>query len=160
MHPTSALIQRLETFQLTSLSQLKPGGYIELHEIHVPIRYIANQDDATEPYFARWSHGMVEGGNKAGLDFSAPDKLKRLLQEAEYVDVNVQWHKWPVGPWAKGEKYKEIGRAWAEDLKIVTRGTIALFTRVLGWSSEDFERFADDMRDEIEGGKRYMWVDM
>lgn len=108
----------------------------------------------------RWSRGMIEAGGKAGLDMAAPDKLERLLQETGFVDVTVQWQKWPIGRWAKALKHKEIGEAWAENLKIVTRGSSALFTRLLGWPSEEFDALADDIIDEINSGGRHMWFDL
>lgn len=103
---------------------------------------------------------MIEGGKKVGLDFSVSSRLEGLLNETGFVDVTVQWHKWPVGSWARGEKNKKIGRAWAEDLKIVSRGFTTLFTKLLGWPVENFEALADNVRDEIDSGERYLWIDM
>ena len=60
----------------------------------------------------------------------------------------------------KGTKNKEVGRWWAEDLQDVVRNSSALFTRVLDWTTEDFEVFAAETANEIRFGKRHMWVDM
>ncbi|CAJ2513253.1 Uu.00g013720.m01.CDS01 [Anthostomella pinea] len=70
------------------------------------------------------------------------------------------WQNWPVEPWARGAKNKRIGRLWAEDMKHVTRNTAAMFTRVLGWSAEEFEVFAARIAEEIDAGEKHMWVEM
>lgn len=140
-------------------AHLKPGGYIELHEIHVPAGCTEASADP-KPYFVEWSEGLRDGGLKTGLDFSAPKKLEGLLHEAGYINVTVQWQHWPVGTWAKGAKNKHIGRLWAEDMKHVSRNTAAMFTRVLGWSAEEFEVFAAKIANEINEGKKHMWVEM
>jgi len=144
---------------LTYYSQLKPGGYIELHEIHMPSR-CTEATGTPKPYFVQWGDGLIEAGSKAGLDFSVPERLGGLLQDAGFRNVTVNWQKWPVGPWAKGTKNKEVGRWWAEDLQDVVRNSSALFTRVLDWTTEDFEVFAAETANEIRFGKRHMWVDM
>ena len=144
---------------LTSLSQLKPGGYIEFHEIHVPIR-CTEATGTPKPFFVKWSEGLIEGGNKVGLDFAAAKRLGPLLQAQGFTNINVKWQNFPVGPWAKGQKNKAIGRWWAHDMQEVARNTGALFTRVLGWEAEEFELFAAKIANEIDEGKRHMWTEM
>ena len=140
-------------------SNIKPGGYIELHEIHCPGS--STEDTATPtPHFVEWSRLLVGAGKKVGLDFDAPKKIRGYLEDAGFVNINVKWQNWPVGPWAKGSKNKEIGRWWAEDMKDVTRNTAAMFTRVLGWKPEEFEVFAANITNEIREGKKHMWIEM
>lgn len=138
---------------------LKPGGYIELHEIHVPAGCTEASADP-KPYFVEWSELLRDGGLKTDLDFSAPKRLPGLLHETGYTNITVQWQHWPVGPWAKGAKNKHIGRLWAEDMKHVSRNTAAILTRVLLWSAEEFEVFAAKIANEIDDGKKHMWVEM
>lgn len=142
-----------------AFEHLKPGGYIEMQEIHCP----AGCTDATSiptPDFIRWSEGMVEAGQHVGLDFAAPKKMDRLLQEAGFEDIKIQWQNWPVGTWAKGRRNKDIGHLWGEDLCEVTRSTSALFTRVLGWKQEEFGVFAAKCANEIRGHEKHMWIEM
>ena len=59
-----------------------------------------------------------------------------------------------------GARNKQIGRWWAEDLKDVARNTMALFTRVLGWTQEEFDVFAVKISEEIDTGQRHTWTEM
>ena len=45
-------------------------------------------------------------------------------------------------------------------MKGVSRNTAALFTRILAWASDEFALFADKIKEEIDSGEKYMWVDM
>ena len=45
-------------------------------------------------------------------------------------------------------------------MKDVTRNTGAMFTRVLGGKAEEVEVYAANIANEIDGGKKHMWVEM
>ncbi|KYG41676.1 hypothetical protein M433DRAFT_169355 [Acidomyces richmondensis BFW] len=142
-----------------AFDNLTPGGYIELHEIHMPAR--CTQDSASPtPFLVQWSQYVIEAGQKVGLEFSVAKRLHDLLHATGFENIRIEWQHWPVGTWAKGSKNKQIGRWWAEDAKEVTRNTAALFTRVLGWKPEEFEVFAAKIANEIESGKKHMWVEL
>jgi len=136
--------------------QLKPGGYIELQEVSMPI-FSKEKADDNSPVLVQWSNYVVEAGNKAGLDLSAPTKLGEMLQAQGFTNINIQWQNWPIGPWARGAKNKEIGRWWAEDLQDGCRNAAALFTRVLGWTPEEFEEFVTKAVNEIRTMEKHMW---
>jgi hypothetical protein len=140
-------------------SNLKPGGYIELHEIHTPCGCTEGTANP-KPYFCDWAENLLAAGYQIGLDFSAPKKLRGYLHDAGFSNVNVKWQNWPIGQWAKGARNKEIGKWWAEDMKDVVRTTGAMFTRVLGWKPEEVEVYAANIANEIDGGKKHMWVEM
>lgn len=144
---------------LIFVSNLKPGGYIELHEIHIPAG-CTQETSNPKPYFVEWADYLCEAGVKVGLEFSAPKKLRGYLQDTGFTNINVKWQNWPVGPWAKGAKNKEIGHWWAEDMKDVTRNTGAMFTRVFGWKPEEYEVYAAKIANEITAQKKHVWVEM
>lgn len=114
---------------------LRPGGYIELHEIDVPAGCTQASASPT-PFFVQWSQYLIEAGKRVGLEFSVAKGLQDRLQAAGFENIRIEWQHWPVGTWAKGSKNKQIGRWWAEDMKEVSRNSAALFTRVLGWKPE------------------------
>lgn len=86
--------------------------------------------------------------------------MDALLQDAGFVDVTVRWMHWPVGTWAKGARNKEIGRWWAEDMRDVTKSTSAMFTRVLGWSQEEFDEYHLKIAEEIDRQEKHLWNEM
>ena len=107
----------------------------------------------------QWSQNLVDAGKKVDFDFSAAKKFGKYLKEAGFEDITIKWQNWPVGPWAKGAKNKQIGRWWAEDMKDVTRNSSAMFTRVAGWTQTEFDVFVAKIAQEIDEGKRHMWVE-
>ncbi|KXL44442.1 hypothetical protein M433DRAFT_277895 [Acidomyces richmondensis BFW] len=143
-------------FLQQAYDHLRPGGYIELQEVNMPI-YSAESADEPTPVLVQWSKYVVEAGSIAGLDLSAPTKLGELLQAQHFTNINIMWQNWPIGPWAKGAKNKEIGRWWAADLQDGCRNAGALFTRILGWSPEKFEVFAANAANEIRANEKHMW---
>jgi hypothetical protein len=70
-----------------------------------------------------------------GLDLKAPSNFHKLLEDAGFVDVHTKWVNWPIGPWAKGDKYKAIGEMVLEDFTGAMELTVPLY-KAIGWSEE------------------------
>ena len=88
--------------------------------------------------------------------------------------VEVVW-KWPTNRWPKDRKMKELGESlgcqWVWLTKVgmwyqenVTRSlyglSVALFTRGLGWTSEELEVFLVDVRKNMSDTKIHAWAPM
>jgi hypothetical protein len=58
----------------------------------------------------RWANLAAEAGRASGQTFYAFDKMKRLVEDAGYVDVEERTFKWPIGQWARTPKMKDMGR--------------------------------------------------
>ena len=86
-------------------SNLKPGGYIELHEFNLPVRCTEATAEPT-PYIVQWGNYLLEVGAKVGFDFTVPMKLDQLLEDTGFTDITVRVQNWPVNTWAKGSKNK------------------------------------------------------
>jgi SAM-dependent methyltransferase len=104
-------------YLLQAYEHLNPGGFIELQDFVLPV-------DCTEATAARGESSIVkmttllyEGGLKTGLDLRAPQKLAEMLEAAGFKNVHVRWDKWPMGPWAKGERAKQLGQWFLADMK-------------------------------------------
>lgn len=87
---------------------LNRGGYVEWHEFMLPACCTEATSTPT-PHLIEWSRLLIEAAKKIGKDFSFPEKMASLLQDAGFVNVKIHWQHWPVGPWAKGKKEKDIG---------------------------------------------------
>lgn len=62
-----------------------------------------------------------------------------------------------MGPWAKGSKHKEIGRFQREHMiACVEPFTMAIFTRVLGWSLEETQVIMANVRKEMRDPKNHL----
>jgi hypothetical protein len=42
----------------------------------------------------------------------------------------------------------------------VTKGSSAIFTRVPGWKQEEYEAFAEKIREEVDGRKYHTFMEM
>jgi hypothetical protein len=67
--------------------------------------------------------------------------------------------KVPVGPWPKDRKLKEIGMFHLEHCYAsVEPYTLALFTRVLGWSNERTQVLIAGVKDEVRNPSNHFYT--
>lgn len=141
-------------------ANLKPGGYIECQELTFPIKCMDSDMTAENSALVRWSDLFFEAAGKAGLDATGPRHLAPKLQAAGFVNVHVKTYKWPLGKWAKGAKFKLLGRYVYQDLwDALPSLSLGLFTRVLGWSRDEVEVFLAECRQEGKRKDRHFYAD-
>ncbi|KAI8281196.1 hypothetical protein K4K60_004385 [Colletotrichum sp. SAR11_57] len=132
-----------------AFDHLEPGGYIELQDNAWPI--LCPDDSMPETSaIARWSSLLVEGCNKIGSSIDVPTRFKQLLEEAGFEAVVEHKRIWPVSPWPAKKKLREAG--WwvqAGSLAGLEASTLAVFTRVLGWTEQDTKDFCEEVREEL-----------
>lgn len=120
-----------------------PGAYIELTDQICPIRC----DDGTLPEnsaLKKWSELLLESTLKVGRGFDSSLYYGEQLKNAGFVDIKLEVAKWPMNQWPKDKKLKEIGIWQRENLLAGAQGiSIALFTRILGWTPEEVEVVSD-----------------
>jgi len=126
-----------------------PGGWFELHDMCFPIQC----DDASltpEHAVFNWSKNMQEGMQKAGQPIDIGKSYKRLMIDAGFEDVTEVVYKWPISPWPKAEKEKTLG-TWerVNFLEGLPGFTLAIFTRILGFSKEEVEIVMAGVRKDI-----------
>ncbi|KAF2709258.1 S-adenosyl-L-methionine-dependent methyltransferase [Pleomassaria siparia CBS 279.74] len=149
-----AAIRDWPRFFQQAYDNLAPGGYLELQEIPFDAMCMDTSLTPETSPLLRWSSLFVQGAAQAGVDPSAPYHFDTLLRQVGFVDVNLAVHRWPVGQWAKGDKWKRLGKFAQEDLMDwLSSGSLLLFTRVLGWSRERLEVFLAEIRRELKEHK-------
>ncbi|KAI9805716.1 MAG: hypothetical protein M1833_005209 [Piccolia ochrophora] len=128
---------------------LNPGGWFELHDMVFPIQ--CDDDSLTEDHAVyKWSAGMVEGMEKAGQSIVIGPKYKGWLKDAGFQDVTEVIYKWPISPWPKAEKEKLLGE-WerVNFLEGLPAFTLAIYTRLNGWTKEATEDLMTEVRKNI-----------
>jgi hypothetical protein len=105
----------------------------------------------------QYGNYVLEAGQKIGLDFQAPFKWREMLQEVGFVDIQIRWFTWPIGPWAKYSKNKVIGRYLYADFYEGLDVARLLFTNVLGWSSTDVDILIAQVRTEMKEQKVHLY---
>ncbi|TDZ40530.1 putative methyltransferase tdiE [Colletotrichum trifolii] len=143
-----------------AFDNLEPGGYLELQDNTYPMKC----DDGTmtdESKIYQWSKLMVESTDAIGRSVTEASSFKQMLENAGFVDVVEKKEKWPLGPWPKDPRYREIGD-WSQAafFQGLEGFTLALFTRVLGWTREETLVFCAEVRQELKERRVHGYYDM
>ncbi|KAF5644650.1 methyltransferase [Fusarium tjaetaba] len=134
-----------------ALQHIKPGGWMELQEIH-HYPHHARTGDAVPPHehpVAQYWTYINEGLAQLGVDFpaAAGGKLATKMQAAGFVNVTERVFHVPLGTWPKNQVLKTVGLYWRT---ILTDGLQAIalgpMSRGMGWSREQIEVFLVDVR--------------
>jgi len=132
---------------------LTPGGYIEHSDVVFPFAC----DDGTMPNdcaLNEWSKLMLDGSEKIGRSVGSGVFYKEQMEAAGFVDVHEVIDLWPLNKWPKNAKYKELGMWNNENLTGGLQGlSLAIFTRVHGWSPQKVEAFLVDVRKDMNNTK-------
>lgn len=139
-----------EDFVRKAYDNLEPGGYIELQEVELPYR----SDDGTLPKdsdIARYGQLFKDACKTINRPMVEGDQLEEWVRKAGFVNVTRTQLKWPLNSWPADKHYKEIG-AWCH--YNVDQGleglSLALFTRILGWSKEETLVFCGKVRNQFK----------
>ncbi|KAJ4333824.1 hypothetical protein N0V87_007300 [Didymella glomerata] len=155
-----AAIKNWDTLFQQAYANLKPGGYIECQELVFPIKCMTPGVTTANSPLMRWSELFFDAAERIGLDATGPRHLAPKLQQAGFVDINLKTYKWPFGKWAKGAKFKLLGRYVFEDLwDALPSLSLGLFTRVLNWSRDEVEVFLAECRRESKRKDRHYYGD-
>lgn len=81
---------------------------------------------------------MHEAANIAGFPLDAIAHVPDMMRGAGFEDVVAQPVKWPINTWPRDPKHKELGRWAMENFSWGCESmSLALFTRVLGWTHDE-----------------------
>ncbi|KAK0390825.1 hypothetical protein NLU13_0328 [Sarocladium strictum] len=132
-----------------SIMHLKPGGWVELQEIHhFPMGQHDRPISLNDPIAQYWS-SIREGLSTLGVDSDiiASGELPAMMREAGFVNVKEQVIKIPLGTWPEGQVLKTVGLYWRtillDGLQAIGMGPL---TRGLRWSPEAVELFLVQVR--------------
>ncbi|KAF7895560.1 uncharacterized protein EAF01_009522 [Botrytis porri] len=139
---------------------LNEGGFIEL----VDFEYHGYSDDGTgelAPSFQKWQAGLDEASRLFGRDLNVAMKFKDWLEEAGFEAVVERHWRLPMAPWARDRRNKEIGLYMQQNMLDATVAYgMAHFTRILGWSPEEYQVLAAGVRNEFKDPRVHNWCNM
>lgn len=129
---------------------VRPGGYVELMDAVYPV----DCDDGTlspdSPVY-KWNKTLCEAAAISGKRLDEGLRHKKYMIDAGFENVTETRYKWPINTWPRDPKYKEIGAWTLENILQGIQGfSLALFTRILGWSPEQVELFLVDVRRDFK----------
>ncbi|RJE24866.1 Methyltransferase [Aspergillus sclerotialis] len=132
------------------IANLNPGGWVEIVDFAGDWFSDDDPDMERAPSIRKWARLQQEASIKFGKELDIAHLHKRQLIDTGFQDVHEQVHKIPVNPWPKDPKLKEIGRyQQANVLEGMEAMSLALFTRVLGWSNQEVQVFFASVRKEL-----------
>ncbi|KAK0664980.1 Secondary metabolism regulator laeA [Lasiodiplodia hormozganensis] len=132
-----------------SFQSLRPGGWVEFQEFHVPI---GCDDGSAGPDAAvtKWSHSMYEAFKNLGIDSMATSNFRALLEKHGFESIGETHTKFPLGPWAKGDKEKTMGILFQKDIAGNLQGlSVKVLTNGLGWSEEEVEELVRKAKSDL-----------
>ncbi|KAF2817315.1 S-adenosyl-L-methionine-dependent methyltransferase [Mytilinidion resinicola] len=139
---------------------LAPGGWLELQEFEVTLK---SDDDTLKlaPTFCEY----IEHLHKASEMFKKPMNIaethKQTMIDAGFEDVTDDIYKVPSSPWPKDPRMKEIGRYnLCSLLMAVEAYSLALFTRVLGWSNEATQVHLAGVRKDLKNRQVHSYCNL
>ncbi|KAG7122051.1 Secondary metabolism regulator LAE1 like protein [Verticillium longisporum] len=138
-----------QDFVKEAFKNLRPNGYLELQDNTFPL----GCDDGTlqGTRLKEWTSHMITAADRAKRSISVANRFQQMMEDEGFVDIVVTRKKWPTNPWTRDKKYKELG-AWAllglqDDLDAIS---MALFTRELGWSSNETTVYLAEVRKDLQ----------
>ncbi|CAD6442425.1 ce38a3c4-4cb8-4bcf-8559-aec471d2970a [Sclerotinia trifoliorum] len=143
-----------------AFDNLNEGGYIEL----VDFEYHGYSDDGTgdlAPSFQKWQAGLDEASKLFGRELNVAMKFRDWLNEAGFEAVVERHWKLPMAPWARDRRNKEIGLYMQQNMLDATVAYgMAHFTRILGWTPEEYQVLAAGVRNEFKDSRVHNWCNM
>jgi hypothetical protein len=129
---------------------LKPGGWIEIVEMHVIPTSYDNSLPANSQIQAFYDV-LAEVGQGIGIDLAVAQKFRGMLEKAGYEDVTETVFDLPIGGWMADRRMREVGLFQQYQMTEGLHGiAFGLLTRVAGWDPLKVEAFLAAVRREMK----------
>ncbi|KAK2738816.1 methyltransferase domain-containing protein [Colletotrichum kahawae] len=145
-----------------AFTHLKPGGWFESMEFDIEAYSLIDPAITENPdhVFKRWAKLFWEAGDVTGRTFRVAQKpatpdgeimMVRCMREAGFVDIVHKKWTVPIGSWASGKKFKEIGGLAYMFMDQSLHGwTLKPLGEILHWEPGRIEELVAEMRAALE----------
>lgn len=159
-----------------SYQHLRPGGWFEAQEFET----LLLSDDGTHEratILEEWQRTLNQASIKFGKPMNIASTIPQCMAEQGFVNVTddvykvccVLWFSFfyfanwlgqcPVGGWAKNRQLKEIGRVGRVTImENVEPYSLALFTRVLGFTYQEAQEYMHRVRAELMNSSYHLYL--
>ncbi|KAJ2897133.1 uncharacterized protein MKZ38_004951 [Zalerion maritima] len=133
----------------SALESLAPGtGYMFVRDPLMPFKFFTPPPEGTA--LAEWNSCLVEASQKVGMPWNRSTNYAQWMREVGFVDVVEKREAAGLSPWMKGKRNKETSLLLQENICNGIEGmSMALFTRVLGWSKERLLEFLERVKNDL-----------
>jgi hypothetical protein len=104
-----------------------------------------------------YNKSLMDVTERMGFNVKAPLFWHEYLQAAGFIDIHSKWSNWPVGPWAKYKKNKELGRLVFKDFYDGMASTAPVFEKFLGYTTEEAQVLIAEVREEFRDQKVHLY---
>ncbi|KAK4569746.1 hypothetical protein LTR86_002714 [Recurvomyces mirabilis] len=134
------------------------GGWVEFHEFYDLAR--VDDDSMKEcPAFGKWTQTWRDGMNKIGTNMKGVLDVPDALRDRGFVNVHHESTRWPIGPWAIGDRQKQLGEMMEGNLcNALDAATTRLFVQVLGWREHDVQQHLREVEADIRSRKAHAYI--
>lgn len=138
---------------------LKPGGWVEAHEVQYPM-HSANPSVSADAPFLRWSHVINEGLAKGRINGGAANEFSDYLKDLGFGSVTEEKIEWALGPWKEDEKGRRIGEMQLANIHSGLEGmTTRVLIKNLGWTQEQVDEFVKEIHEDMDDPeKKYIVI--
>ncbi|KAJ5984330.1 hypothetical protein N7481_006429 [Penicillium waksmanii] len=133
--------------------KLKPGGWIEQYEVGPFVEC----DDGSLPedsVLAKWGPNVRGCGERAGRTCDVIFTMASSIREKGFIEMHEKNYKWPIGPWAKHQKFKEAGllnyEHWMSGIEGWCMWLLTKFGAPKPWKKEEVYVYCARMRNDIK----------
>ncbi|PYI14631.1 TAM domain methyltransferase [Aspergillus violaceofuscus CBS 115571] len=145
-------------FLQQAYQHVRPGGWVEIQEFETWIR----SDDGTDRQAVlihEYQRKLDEASRKFGRRMNIAASVRGWMQDAGFQNVTDDTYKCPLGPWARNPHFKELGRMGkAAFFDTIEPYSLALLTRVMGYTYEQAQQYAQDVRHELVHGSFHIYT--
>lgn len=148
-------------YQLTSTSNLEPGGWIEQLEALAPVEC----DDGSVPEdspLKSWGTNIMACAEKSGRGLDAMLTMTDKIRKAGFVDIHEKKYKWPIGPWPKDKQLKEAGMVnyshWMSGLEGWCMYLFTKYGSPSPWSKEEVLVYISSLRNELKNPRYHNYI--
>ncbi|KAK0654566.1 S-adenosyl-L-methionine-dependent methyltransferase [Cercophora samala] len=138
---------------------VKPGGWVEFQE---SANTLYSQDGtlSKDNAMVRMMDGLMAACDKIGRTLDPAPLMKKWVEGAGFINVEVQTFRLPIGSWPKDARLKEVGTLMAVNfIEGVEAFTAALFKDVLGWSQEEVSALNAEVKATAKRGNAHAIFD-
>lgn len=139
---------------------LNPNGWLEVTEFEV-LLHSQNKTMERAPHIQKWQRGLDDAATKFGRRMDVAVHLKEWIRNARFVDIVQDKVAVPTGTWPKEKHMKTLGAYQLLNMMDAASSYgQAHFTRVLGWTAEEYEVLSTKVRTELQDPKLQLYSDL
>lgn len=139
---------------------LSLGGWAEFQDLDWQC-YSEDGSFSEDSSTYKWVTGLADASRKMGRDPNPGPGLEGWIKDAGFQNVRHQKFKFPIGPWPKDRRLKELG-LWnvVQALEGLEGFSLRLYCSVLSWTKADVLDLLESVRKELLNGKLHCQVDL